>query len=193
MILDSMNKFEVMRAIRKDFDEDVLPFYNSSLRLKIRLMIKDRASRLKSVINLGWTEYISRNKIKYHILQKGDQYGDTPLFISECIWKKRNGKPQTIFATLHPNSAIAIYTQHCLERYAERVIFQPSRPLKDILNDLLKQQKFAFHIVLPSPTHKFTVYHSFANALFLGDYDPPKDSNSPSWNWYNNCISLNES
>lgn len=191
MILDSMSRQEVMKAIRKDFDEDVLPYYFSTLRPKLLIKIKGKASRLKTIVNLGWVEYMSKNRILYHILQRGDQYGDMPLFISEFTWRKRDGKKQTMFASLHPNSDIAIYTQHCLERYAERILEVNLSP-KEIIKQILKKQSHAFHIVLPSPTHEYTLYHNFADALFLGDYTPPEDESAPSWNWYNTCISINE-
>lgn len=63
MILDSMSRQEVMKSIRKDFDEDVLPYYFSTLRPKLLIKIKAKASRLKTIVNLGWVEYMSKNRI----------------------------------------------------------------------------------------------------------------------------------
>lgn len=186
MIVDTMDKYEVMRAIRKDFDNDVLPYYTKKIKPLIAKRIQEEAKRKKQPISLKWIEYTSTNNIQYHILPKGDERGDSPIFISECRWRRK-----TYFASLHPNQIVAVYSQHSLERYEERVLNQ-EKPLRDVLNIILKKQSHAFHIVLPSPTHQYTLYHSVANALFLGDYEIPQSGDDPSWNWYNTCISLNE-
>lgn len=192
MILDTMNKYEVMRAVRKDFDEDVLVYYNKVLRPQIQHKTMERARRLRSTISLGWKEYTSKNLITYWILLRGNADGDAPLFVAEFNWRKRLGKTQTIYATLHPNQTVSVYTQHSLERYAERVLNNMSVPTKEVLTKyILKSQKHSFQVVLSSPTHQFSRYHSLAEALFLGDY-VDGGSKEETFCWYNTCISLEQ-
>ena len=94
MILDTMNKYEVMRAVRKDFDEDVLVYYNKVLRPQIQHKTMERARRLRSTISLGWKEYTSKNLITYWILLRGNADGDAPLFVGESDLGRRKPSMQ---------------------------------------------------------------------------------------------------
>lgn len=69
-----MSKREVMQSLRNDFDQEVLPYYNS-IRLKLQSLLKARSEREKKPINLGWEPYETKNKTKFHILKKGDKDG----------------------------------------------------------------------------------------------------------------------
>jgi hypothetical protein len=42
MILDTMSRYEVMASLRKEFDEEILPFYNKVILKKIKRDISSK-------------------------------------------------------------------------------------------------------------------------------------------------------
>lgn len=186
MILDTMSKREVMQSLRNDFDQEVLPYYNS-IRLKLQSLLKARSEREKKPINLGWEPYVTKNKTIFHILKKGDKDGDTPQFTSEFKWRGKQ-----CYSTLFNEGIIVVYQKHCLERYAERVLQKNIDPKDIMYKYLLKKQESAYSIVLPTPTHKYCWYLVMADALFLGDVDAPSSEADKKFagKWFNTCISL---
>lgn len=191
MILDTMTKYEVMRSLRYDFDNEVLPYYNKKLRPKVQSLVKTKSEREKKPINLGWESYKTKNNTIFHILKKGDKDGDFPVFISEFRWKGKN-----CYSNFFKNETTVVYQQHCLERYAERVMKNSEIKPRDILSKHLNNKSNqAFCIVLPTPTHEHSWYLVLANALFLGDYEVPlsKEDKDFGGMWFNTCISFTES
>lgn len=67
MILDTMSKHEVMRSLRYDFDNEVLPYYNTKLRPKVQSLVRTKSEREKRTINLGWETYMTKNNTTFHM------------------------------------------------------------------------------------------------------------------------------
>lgn len=187
MIIDKMTKYEVMCTLRKDFDLEVLPYYNSNLRLKFEPIIKSRSEREKSVINLGWETITTKNLVKFSILIRGDRNGDKPQFLSEFTWQGKQ-----CYSLFYQEGIVIVFQQHCLERYAERVL-NKNVDLKNIMYKYVtKKIESAFTIVLPTPTHKYSWYLVSSDALFLGDFIVPKNESEKEFSgrWFNTCLSL---
>lgn len=86
-----------------------------------------------------------------------------------------------------------VFQEHCLQRYAERVLKKDISPRQVMFKYIFKHEDSAYHIVLPTPSHPASIYSGFADALFLGDYEmPTEETKNISQNWYNTCISLRE-
>ncbi len=190
-----MTKIEVMKAIRKDFDSEVLPFYKK-VKNQIMKEILPEAQRKKGTVCHGWIPYTTSNKINFQILKRGDAIGDKPEFIAFFRWCKRY-----CFASLLPNGTINVFQSHCLDRYMERVLgietlhkeVTEQVYIDELNRHILKHQYSAFLIVLPTPSHRYTTYLVMANALFLGDYVVEQSGNKQLCaHWYNTCISLKE-
>ena len=191
-----MTKFEVMIAIRKDFDSEVLPYYEK-IKYQIMKEILPEAQRKKGTVCHGWISFQTSNQINFKILKRGDVKGDKPEFIAFFRWCNRY-----CVASLLPNGTINVFQSHCLDRYMERVLGKEilhkyvtdMQVYIDELNKhILKHQNSAFLIVLPTPTHKYSTYLVMANALFLGDYEVEQaDNKQLCAHWYNTCISLKE-
>lgn len=191
-----MTKFEVMKAIRKDFDSEVLPHYEK-VKNQIMKEILPEAQRKMGTVCHGWISFKSSNHIDYKILKRGDANGDKPEFLAFFRWCKRY-----CIASLLPNGTINVFQSHCLDRYMERVLGKESLHkdvadmqvyLDELNGHILMHQNSAFLIVLPTPTHKYSTYLVMANALFLGDYEVEQAGNKQLCaHWYNTCISLKE-
>lgn len=54
MILDTMSKYEVMKTLRKEFDEEILPYYYKRILPRIRPLLQQRCQRENRTITLGW-------------------------------------------------------------------------------------------------------------------------------------------
>lgn len=197
MIKDTMTKLEVMKVIRKDFDSEVLPYYEK-VKNQIMKEILPEAQRKKGTVCHKWISFNkTSNKIEFKILKRGDANGDKPEFIACFHWRKKD-----CVASLLPNGTINVFQSHCLDRYMERVLGK--EPLHKNITDMqiyidglnrhiLKHQNSAFLIVLPTPTHKYSTYLVMASALFLGDYEVEQAENKQLCaHWYNTCISLKE-
>lgn len=196
MIIDTMTKMEVMQSIRKDFDGEVLPYYEK-VKNQIMKEILPEAQRKKGTVSHGWISFKSSNAVEFKILKCGDAKGDKPEFIAAFHWRNR-----FCVANLLQNGAINVFQSHCLDRYMERVLGEEILhrdvanidAYRDKLNKhILKYQNSAFLIVLPTPTHRYSTYLVMANALFIGDYEVEQaGSKQISAHWYNTCISLRE-
>lgn len=180
-----MTKYEVMKTLRNEFDNEILPYYQTRIFPKLRSLIQQKSLREKKTINLGWITTQSSNKTEFKILRCGNADGDLPLFVCEFRWKNK-----LCFGNFFPKGDVVIYQAHCLQRYAERVLLTEVN-IKDVFYKYIaKNQSCAFHIVLPTPTHKHTYYFGMANALFLGDYD--SEHLDDNFIWCNTCISYHE-
>lgn len=185
MIIDTMTKFEVMRTLRKEFDDKVLPYYYKRILPRLKAAIQQRCQREKTTINLGWEAITTTQQNVFKILKRGDANGDKPLFVCEFRW---NGK--LCYGNFFPEKHVVVYQAHCLQRYAERVLRTDKIVSEVFYNYLLKKQSSAYNITLPTPTHMYSQYFGLANALFLGDFDK-KNPKEP-YLWLNTCISYNE-
>lgn len=185
MIIDTMSKYEVMASLRKEFDEEILPFYNKVILKKLNVILAQRCKREKKTITLGWVERRSKTNTLFKILERGTIDGAEPLFVCEFKWKN-----QLCYGNFFMEGNVCIYQAHCLERYAQRVLQKKILIEEVFYKHIVKSQEAAYHIVLPTPTHPFSYYHGTASALFLGDYDCNHlDDN---FLWCNTCISYNE-
>lgn len=185
MITDTMTKYEVMRTLRKEFDEEILPLYYRTVLPLLRAKIQQKCLREKKMVNLGWEEVLSTSRNHFKILKRGDQQGDKPLFVCEFIWNRR-----MCYGNFFPEQHVVIYQGHSLQRYAERVLNKEIGIKEVFYNYIVKKQCSAYNITLPTPTHNYSQYFGLANALFLGDFDTlnPKVP----YLWINTCISYNE-
>ena len=186
MIIDTMTKGEVMRSLRMDFDNEVFPYFKKR-KSKYEALLKSKAQRRKETISLPCEEVPTKNKVifKYKYFAKADGY--EVYFKTQFHWNQRK-----CYACFYPNGVVLVFTSHCLERYAERVLGKPEMNVEDVFNKYLLKDSNAFHIVLPTPKHEFTVYHGLENALFLGDFDPNYADDDIDDAWLNTCISLKE-
>ena len=180
-----MTKYEVMSSLRKEFDEYIFPYYTRKIFPKLQASLSQKCMREKRMISIGWEMVPSSVGTNFSVLKRGDNEGDKPIFINEFRWREKK-----CYANFFKEGYIVVYPAHCLQRYSERV-------LKDNLdievvfkNHLIKRQESAFNIVLPTPTHKYSQYVGFADALFLGDFDEKHPKTS--FLWLNTCISYDE-
>ena len=162
MITDTMTKYEVMKTLRKEFDEEILPFYRKNIFPQLRSLLQQRCQREKKTINLGWTTKKSSNNTEFKILKCGNAKGDLPLFVCEFRWQNK-----FCLGNFFPEGNVVIYQAHSLQRYAERVL-QKEMSIKDVFYKYIaKNQREAYHIVLPTPTHQFSYYFGMAILVFL--------------------------
>lgn len=185
MILDSMSKYEVMSILRKEFDEEVLCHYSKVILPRIKPLLYQRCKREKKTISLGWDSFVTSNNNLFKILKRGGIASDMPLFVCEFRWR---GK--VCYANFFPEEKVVVYQSHCLQRYAERILDKSINSREVFYDYLVKKQRSAYNIVLPTPTHEYSYYFGLAGALFFGDFDisHPK---SP-FLWCNTCLSFNE-
>lgn len=186
MILDTMTKSEVMRSLRKEFDNEVYPYFEKRIP-KYKASLRAKAQRKKGTITSPWEEVTTKNRTVFKYKVFSSAIGYEVYFKTQFLWNKRR-----CFACFYPNGVVLVFSNHCLERYAERVLGKPEMIAEDVFNRYLFKKGNAFHIVLPTPKHEFTVYHGVENALFLGDFDPNFVDNEIDDAWLNTCISLNE-
>lgn len=185
MILDTMSKYEVMKSLRKEFDEEILPYYNKIILPHIRSLLQSKCQREDRTISLGWVTKKSKGLNTFKILKRGNKEEHLPLFVAEFRWNNK-----LCFAYFAPKGNVVVYQSHCLLRYSERVLKQDYDAASVFYNHIVKRQLGAFRIVLPSKTHKHSYYFGIAKALFLGDYDEehPKEN----FTWLNTCISYDD-
>ncbi len=180
-----MTKYEVMKTLRAEFDDEIYPFYIKCIRPKLNYIVQEKAKRERTTINLGWTEKLSKNRTLFKILQKGNIESDLPMFVCEFRWRNH-----FCFGCFFSEGSVVVYQAHALCRYAERVL-QTNIDISTVFYKYIaKAHIAAYHIVLPTPTHPYSYYHGMANALFLGDYDAVHLDDD--FLWCNTCISYNE-
>ncbi len=187
MIVDSMDKLEVYFALLNDFKNEILPGIIKR-EAKWLSLFSNRSLREKRTIILPIIEITSSNRIQFHILIKG--YGKSYSFdvIAEFDWKGKK-----CFAMFFRNNSVTVFTKHSLDRYSERVLQKDTSYLDIIFNHLYKGANMSYQVALPSRTHKYTLYYSFANGLFFGDAEDSKYMHDTiDGKWYNTCISFNE-
>lgn len=87
MIVDTMTKAEVMSALRRDFDNEFMPYINAHMR-KYEVLIRQRAVREKSrMIALGWESFESSNRIQFRYRMKGDSLACFQTHVAEFNWR----------------------------------------------------------------------------------------------------------
>lgn len=185
MIIDTLSKYEVMAQLRKEFDEEILPYYYRKIKPRIKNIIKPQSQREKKTITLGWETIESKGKNLFKILLRGNSTDDLPLFVAEFRWKNK-----LCFGNFFLEGNVVVYQAHSLARYAQRILKNELDVSKVFYNHILRRQAEAFHIVLPTRTHKYSIYFGIAKALFLGNFDEghPKTT----YIWLNTCISYDE-
>jgi hypothetical protein len=180
-----MSKYEVMASLRKEFDEEILPYYNKAVLHQLVKTLAPRCKREKKTITLPWIDKKSKSYSLFRIQVRGAIEGVSSLFVCEFRWKNK-----VCYGNFFPEGNVVVYQSHSLERYAQRVL-QRDVTIQDVFyKHIVKNQEAAYHIVLPTPTHPFSYYHGTANALFLGDYD--SEHLDDNFLWCNTCISYNE-
>ena len=186
MIIDSMTKFEVMNTLRKEFDEEVLPYYKKEIRPELKKSIFSQDCKENVSINFGEKEFVSSQNNTFRIIFKASKINEETMFYFKFRWRNKG----TCYANFFRDKNVVVYQEHCLERYAERVLHEVMTPLDVFINHIIIKQKSSFNITLPTPTYPQSQYFGLADALFLGDFDleHPKEK----YLWLNTCISLNE-
>ena len=187
MITDSMSKYEVMKTLRKEFDEEILPYYYKKILPRLKALLEQRCKRENKTITLGWESIESKGLNKFRILKRGNKEGHLPLFVAEFRWNNKK-----CYGTFFQNGAVLIFQAHSLQRYGERVLHQDLQEisLEEVFYKHILNKPNAYSIVLPSPTHPYSYYYGIANALFFGDFDV--DNIDCNFIWCNTCISYNE-
>lgn len=185
MIIDTMSKYEVMKYLREEFDEEIIPFYIKRILPRIKPILQQQGKREKKTITLGWETIKSKSLNTFKILKRGNKDQHFPLFTAEFWWNNK-----LCFAYFAPKGNVIIYQSHCLQRYAERILKQDIDSKVVFYNHIVKQQDSAFRIVLPTKTHKYSHYFVTAKALFLGDFDEKHCEDC--FVWLNTCISYND-
>lgn len=185
MITDQMSKYEVMASLRKEFDDEVLPYYRKLEKSALYKSLKQQCERTKKTINKTHL-FQTKNLTCFKILQRASIECPQPFFVCEFWWNNR-----FCYGCFFPEGNVVVYQQHSLQRYAERVLQDENLPTMDVFyKHIVKSQDAAFRIVLPTPTHRYSYYYGIADALFLGDYDDNHlDDN---FIWCNTCISYTE-
>lgn len=187
MIVDSMTKLEVMKSLRKDFDTEAKPYFDKKWKMVVSAL-RTEVMRKKQTVRREY-EFVTSTNVKFYCLFVAKSIKTDPSheFVVEFDWNKRH-----CYASFYEEGGITILQGHCLDRYLERVLKKniPKREL--FYKHLLSSQESAFEIVLPTPTHEFSKYYGFADALFLGDFDPGIINSGIIGGWYNTCISLKE-
>ena len=183
-----MTKTEVMLSLKQEFGEEVLPYYNNVLVPRLKREVLPQVQRTGMTQRKSF-EKISTGKNTFHLLctiKKVEYFLET---YCKFVW---NGK--VCYASFFDKESVVVYQNHCLERYAERVLGEIDMNCEDVfLKYLFKKQDYAFLIALQAPSRERCMFFGLADALFLGDYDEPSEENK-NWYiyWYNTCISLKE-
>ena len=188
MIVDSMNKHEVMVYIRKEYDETIIPYFHKRLKLyEAKIYPVCARKKIKSV-KLPWVDVESKNKTLFHFHVFGNIDGVDSVTVVEFDWQS-----QHCFAYIK-HGLIIVFSQHALRRYIERVR-KVELSSKQAFDLIFKNMSYSYKTILPSPTHPLCYYFVIINALFLGDFDQDAFSPDPRVGeiWLNTCISLEES
>lgn len=186
MITDSMSKYEVMVSLRKEFDTEIYPRILKRERIFFNL-IGERSLREKKKIALPWERIRSKNQTDFEFQVIGDSESYLYNIVGRFFWKGRN-----CYANFYPDGEVLVSQGHCIDRYKERVLGDLTLSTERVFRKYLIKQGNVSHIVLPTLTHRFSVYHGTAGALFLGDFDFQYLDKKVNGTWLNTCISLKE-
>ena len=187
MIVDSMNKQEVMDYIRKEYNATILPHFFNHLKLyEVKIYPVCRRGK-QNKVTLPWEKVSSKDRTTFHFQVFGYKDHIDSVTVAEFDWQD-----QHCFAYIK-HELLIVFSQHALQRYAERVL-ENNIPSKQIFKELLRFIPLSYRTILPSRTHPLCYYYVVLNALFLGDFD--ESSYYPAQNggsiWLNTCISLKE-
>ena len=172
MIVDSMTEQDIYNALKKEYDIFIDPYLNKRTYTYAKA-IRDKCPKGDKIVKLPWVEVCSQNNILFRI-----------IVVAEFKWKDKD-----CYAYYCEDKQLNVFQGHCIERFNERVLKKDIKTREVFYKYILPNISNAYRTVLPSPTHKYSLYISIGNALFLGDFNP--DTNSED-NWFNTCISLNE-
>lgn len=187
MIVNSMSKADIYRALKKDYERNV-NLYISSRIVKYRTDIQMLTAVENHYVQLAWETFVTKDNIKYRFRPEGDRETFAPKVIAEFAWQGRNCL--AFFSEGLNGVIVNVFTEHALNRYAERVL-KKEIPFKDVFYTyIFPKMSFAFRTILPSPNrHAYSKYCTIADGLFLGEFNLSDKENN---DWYNTCISLNE-
>lgn len=187
MIVDSMSKMEVMQSLQQELRKEILPF--------CRILLKDfERTVLPKVQRTGQPQKVIKEKKTsgnnvFHLFFNVTKNGYQMTAYNEFVWRGKR-----CYANFFDNESVVVFQNHCLERYAERVLNRELSPADVFRKYLMNKQNSAFQIALQSPKRERCQFFGLADALFLGDYDEPTIENKEvNYHWYNTCISLKES
>lgn len=182
-----MSKADIYRALKKDYERNV-NLYISSRIVKYRTDIQMLTAVENHYVQLAWETFVTKDNIKYRFRPEGDRETFAPKVIAEFAWQGRNCL--AFFLEGLNGVIVNVFTEHALNRYAERVL-KKEIPFKDVLYTyIFPKMSFAFRTILPSPNrHAYSKYCTIADGLFLGEFNLSDKENN---DWYNTCISLNE-
>ena len=183
MIVDSMTESDIYITLKKEYDISIAPYIRKR-EYKYAKDIISKCPKGDKYIKLPWEEVQSKNLIKYRIRPEGSRKEFAPKIVAEFNWK---GK--TCFAFYGDKKALNVFQDHCLDRYAERVLKKEIKTRDVFYKHVMPKLGYAYRTVLPSPTHQYSKYIAIGDALFLGDFNPDYPDND---DWFNTCISLNE-
>ena len=178
-----MTERDIYITLKKEYDISIAP-YIKKRKYKYAKDIFSQCPKGDKYIKLPWEEVQSKNLIKYRIRPEGSSKVFSPKIVAEFNWK---GK--TCFAYYCDKKALNIFQDHCLDRYAERVLKKEIKTRDVFYKHIMPKLGYAYRTILPSPTHPYSKYIAIGDALFLGDFDPDYPDND---DWFNTCISLNE-
>lgn len=198
MIVDSMTKWEVMKVLRSDFDNEVLNYYERKIVPVLRKTLLPKAQRENRVVyaNPRWEDYSTKNLNNFSILKRVTKDEHTPFFVAEFKWKdpKYKGKKSSCYACFYKNKNMIVMHEHCLDRYKQRKHIDNSIVTRDLFFKYLMDKQYTMKsIVLPSRTHEYSFYCAFAGALFLADFEAEHAGDeSVDGVWLNTCITEEE-
>lgn len=182
-----MSKIEVLEALQKDFLTEAKPYFDKQW-IVVRQSMRERSLRTKQSVRKE-LHFMSKNNLNYFAEFIYKNINDIRfIFTAEFYWNSRR-----CYASFFEDNTVVVYQSHCIERYIERVLQVGKKDIKQVFYKLINHQQYsAFCIVLPTPTHKYSVYFGLGSALFLGDFDPKIISSGVQGKWFNTCISLRE-
>lgn len=182
MIVDTMTKAEVMKAVRKEFDNNIYPLFEQKL-YRYKAVADRQMGRSSKPVLVPRQRLVTSNGTTFEFDLKITREGYLALFYSSFSWNGRR-----CFAFLTQDDTVDVFQHHALVRYAERLLKEdsPEQKYREVFDAIAPKFKNCFCVVLPSPTHELTHYFPAAGALFLGDYDKSSTKNHY---WHNTCIS----
>ena len=182
-----MSKKEVLEYIHQEYYSTITPYFSNHLKLyKAKIYPVCERGKAQNV-TLPWQKVTSKDRTAFNLQVYGDKDSIDWIAISEFDWQK-----QHCFAYIK-HDLLIVFSQHSLQRYAERVI-EMELPCQDCFKLIMKNLKYSYRVVLPSPTHPLCYYFAIINALFLGDFDDTLFDPEQKCGdiWLNTCISLKE-